>query len=102
MQAELDHQRGRHLCQAVKYLVMTKIVDPVQRRLAAKQFGCVENEVARHSSEDQRNHQQQQQPEAGMQERMLIERTPKVLDVEPELFDIHGQKGVFYWMRRGD
>ena len=37
-----------------------------------------------------------------MQERVLIEGTPKVLDVEPELFDIHGLKRFFCRTRRGD
>ena len=55
----------------------------------------VQDQVARHSSEDQRNHQQHHQRQAGMQERMLVEGTPEVLDVEPELFDIHGQKRFF-------
>jgi hypothetical protein len=50
----------------------------------------MQNEEARHSSEDQRNHQQYHQSQAGMQEGVLIKGTPKVLDVEPELFDIHG------------
>ena len=58
MQAELDHQRRRHLRQTMKDLVMPKVVDPVQRRLATEHFGRMQNEVARHSSEDQRNHQQ--------------------------------------------
>ena len=74
----------------MKDLVMPKVIDPVQRWLATENFGRMQNEEARHSSEGQRNHQQYHQSQAGMQERVLIKGTPKVLDVEPELFDIHG------------
>ena len=35
-QAELHHQRWRHLCQTVENLVLQQIIDPVQCRLSAQ------------------------------------------------------------------
>jgi hypothetical protein len=89
VQAELDQQRRGHLCQAMKHLVLPEVVDPVQCRLTAEHFGRVQNQVARHSSEGQRHHQQCQQAEAGTQERVMVERSPQVLQVDPELLNIH-------------
>ena len=62
----------------------------MQGRLPAKQFDGVKGDVARHSSEQQGHHQQHQQAEARMQQRVFVEGAPEVLGVEPELFDIHG------------
>ena len=90
IQAELNHQGWRHLCQAVEDFVVPQIIKPVQRRLPAEQFDGVEDEVARDPAEQQGDYQQHQQTQARMQQRVLIEGAPKVLDVEPELFDIHG------------
>ena len=90
VQAELDHQRRGHLRQAVEDFVVAQVVEPVQGRLPAEQFDRMQDEVTRHPSEQQRHHQQHQQAQAGMQQRVFIEGVPKVFDVEPELFDIHG------------
>lgn len=92
-QAELDEQRGGHLRQAMEDLVVTQVADPMQGRLATEQLGAMQDQVARHASEHQGDGQQQYQGKAGMQERMLVEGTPEVLDVEPELFDVHGRNG---------
>lgn len=89
VQAELDHQRRGHLRQTLEHLVMPKVVEPVQRGLATEHAAGMQDQVTRHSSEDQRDHQQQDQRQAGVQERVLIEGTPEVLGVEPELFEIH-------------
>jgi hypothetical protein len=62
VQAELDHQRRGHLRQAMEDLVVAQVVEPVQGRLPTEQFGGVQDEVARHASEQQGHRQQHQQP----------------------------------------
>ena len=62
----------------------------IVRQDPAEQLDGVEDEVARHAPEQQGHHQQHQQAEAGMQQRVFIEGAPEILGVEPELFDIHG------------
>ncbi len=57
VQAELNHQRWRHLRQAMKDFVVPQVVEPMQRRLPAEQFDGVENEVTRYPSEQQGHHQ---------------------------------------------
>lgn len=89
MQAELDHQRWRHLRQALKHLVVPEVIDPVQGWLATEHAAGVQDQVARHSSEHERDHQQHHQRQSRLQERMLFKGAPEVLGVEPELFDIH-------------
>ncbi|MOA55811.1 hypothetical protein D3C78_1796670 [compost metagenome] len=61
VQTELDHQRGHDLRQTMEHLVVEKIIEPVHRRLSTEQFDGVQDEVARHSSEHQRDAQQHQQ-----------------------------------------
>lgn len=73
----------------MKDFVVPQVIEPVQRRLPAEQFDGVEDEVARYPSVSG-DYQQYQQTQAGMQQWVFIEGAPKVLDVEPELFDIHG------------
>ncbi|MNP52457.1 hypothetical protein D3C76_1468510 [compost metagenome] len=102
MQAELDDQRRRHLRQAMKDLVLAQVVDPVQRRLAPQQLGGVQNQVARHAPKHQGDDQQQHQGDAGVQDRVLVKGTPEVLDVDPELFDVHGRNGSSIKTRRCD
>ncbi len=95
VQAELDHQRRRHLGQAMEHLVLVQVIEPVHRRLAPEQFGRVQDQVACHSSEQQRHHQQEHQAQAGVQQGMSVEGAPEVLGIEPELFHIHGKRGIF-------
>ena len=101
VQAELDDQGRGHLRQAMEDLVMAQVIEPVQGRLPTEQFNGVEDEVARHASEQQGHRQQHQQAKAGMQQWVLIEGAPEVLGVEPELFDIHGGNRFFCKTRRG-
>ncbi len=89
VQAELDHQRRRHLRQPLKHLVVAEVVDPVQRRLAAEHAAGVQDQVTRHPSEHQRDDQQHQQRQSRLQKWVLFERAPEALGFEPELFDIH-------------
>ncbi|MNP06772.1 hypothetical protein D3C76_987690 [compost metagenome] len=102
VQAELDHQRRNYLRQTLEHLVVPQVVDPVQRGLAAQYFAGVQDQVARHSSEGQRNEQQHHECQGGVHDRMLVEGTPEVLGIEPELFDIHGQKTILLWDAMGD
>ena len=61
VQAELDHQRWRHLRQAMEDFVMPQVVQPVQGRLPAEQFDRVQDEVTGDPSHHQCHHQQHQQ-----------------------------------------
>ena len=64
VQAELDHQRRRHLGQAMEDFVVPQVIEPVQRRLAPEQFDGVQDEVASHPSDNQGHDQQHQQGDA--------------------------------------
>ncbi|MNH08905.1 hypothetical protein D3C81_943280 [compost metagenome] len=43
LQAELHHQRWRHLCQAVENFVVQQIIEPVHSRLSAQQLDRVKD-----------------------------------------------------------
>ncbi|MCY1177550.1 hypothetical protein D9M73_178620 [compost metagenome] len=88
-QAELHHQRGRHLRQAVENLVLQQIIDPVQCRLSAQQLDGVKYQKACHPAQHQGDDQQHTQAEARVYHGMLIKSAPKIEGVLPELFNSH-------------
>ncbi|MNR26863.1 hypothetical protein D3C85_1441030 [compost metagenome] len=101
-QAELDHQRGHDLRQAMEHFVFEKVVEPVHRRLATEQFHAAQDEVARRSSDYQCDEQEQQECQEGVNPRVLSQGIPEILGVEPELFEIHRRKRFFCRMRPVD
>jgi hypothetical protein len=90
-----------HLGQAVEHLVVEQVIEPMHGRLPAEQLDGVQDQVARHSSDDQRHRQQHQQCQAGVHARVLLQRGPEFLGIEPELFEIHKLKRFFCRSGRG-
>ena len=99
--AELNHQRGGGLGQAVEHLVLAQVVEPPERGLAGQQAAGMQDQEAGQAADQQRDEQQHAQPERGMQQWMLVEGPPEVEGVVPDALNVHGCESGLYSGTKG-